>query len=265
MERVLVIGASGFLGETICYKLKENGIDVLGTYSRNKKHDDYVKLDVLDLEGLSSLIREYKPDTVIWTVMNHDLEVEIADKVMPVLCDLIGDSRLVFVSTSVAYEENMSEDVEPFLRPENMYNYKYFNGKIKSENEIKKLKNYCIVRPGSIYGINPYGEMDCRSRILKEYVNSGKEYVRADNIIFSIVEVNELAAAMIELASSDYVGIINVSEEKPISHYEFNKALCKRYGWDDSCVVPNKAEENIYYLNNALRKKIVKAQISGIR
>ncbi|SEM44364.1 dTDP-4-dehydrorhamnose reductase [Butyrivibrio sp. ob235] len=261
--KVLIIGASGFLGGTIYYKLKKSGVDVLGTYSKHKKQDELVKLDVMDTESLTRIMEGYAPDVIIWTVMNHSAEEEIADKVMPTLCDVVGDARLIFVSTSVAYEKNMSEDVTPFLRTEESYNYHYFNGKIKSENIIRKMANYCIVRPGSIYGINPYGEMDIRSLKLKEYVDSGKQYVRANNIIFSIVEVNELAEAIIELAGSDYIGIMNVSEDDPISHYDFNKSLCKRYGWDDSCVVANEETENIYFFDNSLRKRLLKTKITS--
>ena len=264
MKRTLIIGASGFLGGTIYYKLKENGADVLGTYSSCKKQDEYVKLDVLDTCGLTDLVKDYKPEVIVWTVMNHELEEEIADKVMPVLCDSIGNIRFIFMSTSVAYEKDMTEDVTPYLRSEDMYNYHYFNGKIKSESVIKTMQNYCIVRPGSIYGTDPYGVMDMRSRVLKEHVDSGKEFVRANNIKFSIVEVNELAEAVIELADSDYIGIINVSEENPISHYDFNKALCRRYGWPDDCLIANEEAENIYYLNNELRKKLLKTKIGSI-
>ena len=62
--------------------------------------------------------------------MNHEREEEIADKVMPVLCDAIGDIRFIFLSTSVAYEKKMSENFESFLRTEESYNYHYFNGEI---------------------------------------------------------------------------------------------------------------------------------------
>ena len=260
--KVLVIGASGFLGKTIFYKLKQAGVDVIGTYN-TKPVDGMEKLDVLDVDSLISLVEATEPDAIIWTVMNHELEEEIAEKVMSKLCQHIGDTRLIFLSTSVALEENMSEDVTPFMRTQDMYNYHYFNGKIKSEKEIQKLKNYCIVRPGSIYGINPYGEMDVRSQILKQHVDAREEYVRADNIIFSIVEVNELAAAIVELISSDYVGILNISEEQPVSHYEFNKALCSLHGWDDSCIVPNKEKECIYYLDNSRRKPVLESEILG--
>lgn len=260
--KVLVIGASGFLGKTVYHLLKEAGDDVIGTYN-SKPVEGMQQLDVLDVDGLLSLLDDFQPDAIIWTVMNHKLEEEIADKVMPKLCQHIGAARLIFLSTSVALEEKMSEDVTPLIRTSDMYNYHYFNGKIKSEKVIQNLGNYCIVRPGSIYGINPYGEMDVRSRILKEHVDSGEEYVRADNIIFSIVEVNELAAAIVELISSDYVGVLNVSEEQPVSHYEFNRALCRLHGWNDSCVVSNQEKECIYYLDNTRRKHVLQSKIMG--
>lgn len=263
--KVLILGASGFLGGTIYSKIKNSGNEVLGTYSKNNKNRDYIKLDVFEISSLTALVTEYKPDVIIWTVMNHECEEEIAEKVMPALCDAVGSKRFIFVSTSVAYEKNMSESVEPFLRTEESYNHHYFNGKIKSEQVISKLPNYCIVRPGSIYGIDPFGEMDNRSLALKKHVDSGEIYIRANNIEFSIVDVNELADAIIELTTNDYVGILNVSEEKPVSHYAFNKALCRKYGWDNSCIVANDEKENIYYLDNSLRKRILKTRIGWLQ
>ncbi|PHU35640.1 hypothetical protein CSX01_03300 [Pseudobutyrivibrio ruminis] len=261
MMKTLILGASGFLGGTIYFKLKNAGNDVLGTCNQNTNNTNLIKQDVFDVDSLLHLVNGYKPDVIIWTIMNHEWEEEIADKVLPILCPAIGDIRFIFLSTSVAYEQNMAEDVKPFLRDETSYNHHYFNGKIKSEQVIKNLSNYCIIRPGSIYGINPIGEMDKRSLLLKEHVDSGEKYIRANNIVFSIVDVNDLADAIIELISNKYIGIINISEEKPVSHYYFNKFLCQKYGWDDSCIVANEEVENIYYLDNSLRKTILKTKI----
>ena len=46
--------------------------------------------------------------------------------------------------------------------------------------------------------------------------------------------------------------------------HDFNKALCRRYGWDDSCVVANREIENIYYFDNSLRKRLLKTRITSI-
>ena len=175
-------------------------------------------------------------------------------------------TRFVFLSTSVALVPNMDEKVTPLIRTEGMYNYHYFNGKIRAEEYITKNSlNYVIVRPGSIYGINVNGEYDGRACKLRHHIENEQEYIRAKNIIFSIVEVNDLTDAIIELVESDYIGIINISEEAPISHYDFNVALCKKYGWDDSYVIGNLEKENIYYLNNDLRKTILKTKIGDLQ
>ena len=263
--KIFIIGASGFLGGTVYYKCKEKGFEVLGTYCGHRKNSEYVELDVFDTDRMTELIRDFHPDVVIWTVMNHELEEEIAGKVMTVLSKALGNTRFIFMSTSVAYEPDMTEEVKPYLRTADSYNHHYFNGKIKSEAVIRNIPNYCIIRPGSIYGIDPYGQMDYRGQILKEHVDAKKEFIRAANIVFSIVDVNELAEAVIELSLGDYVGIVNVSEEKPISHYDFNKALCRRYGWDDSCITPNEEEEKIYYLNNDKRKVLLGTKITSLQ
>lgn len=262
--KYLVIGASGFLGETIYKKLKDKNQEVVGTYSSNNQKKELVYLDVLNTDKLLELYEQYQPDIVIWTVMNADLEEKIAEKSIYPLINVMQKSRFIFLSTSVAYEKNMTEDVIPMIRSEDMYHYHYFNGKIESENYIKKYDNYVIVRPGSIYGKNPFDTYDKRTQLLKKHIDNKENYIRAKNIIFSIVEVNELADAVIELAEGKYVGIINISEEMPMSHYDFNVALCNRYGFDTRYVVPNMEKENIYYFDNSLRKKILRTPIGSL-
>ena len=261
--RYLVIGASGFLGQTVYYKLKSLGKEVWGTYSSHKIDHDCLKLDVMDTKELLNIYERYKPDVIIWTVMNASIEEEIAEKSIRVLTEQMQQTKIIFISTSVAYERDMDESVKPQVRSNKDYNYHYFNGKIKSEAYITQYKNYCIVRSGSIYGTTPYGEIDIRQKVLKEHIDQRKPYYRAEDIVFSIVEVNELAEAILELADNDYVGIINVSEEQPVNHYEFNLFLCRLNGWDSSWVKPYKEYENIYYLNNSLRKKVLHKRLRG--
>ena len=53
--RYLIIGASGFLGQTIYYKLKSSGKKVWGTYSSHQIDQDLIKLDVMDTEELLNI------------------------------------------------------------------------------------------------------------------------------------------------------------------------------------------------------------------
>ena len=262
--KYLIYGASGFLGGTIYQKLKMSGHEVIGTYQTNAINDELVQIDLLDTDAVLNLYREETPDVIIWTILNNELEEIIAEQTLQPLLKEIEDCRFIFLSTSVAYEADMSEDVTPLIRTPDMYNHHYFNGKIKGESYLASCNNYVIVRPGSIYGIDVYGNYDMRTEQLSKHIQEKKPYIRAKNICFSIVEVNELAEAIIELSQNNFVGIINISEEQPISHYDFNVALCKRYNWDCSYVVGNYEKENVYYLNNELRKKILKTEIGKI-
>lgn len=262
--KYLIIGASGFLGCTIYEKLKKVGKQVIGTYCHHSRNGEFIQIDLLKPDTLISLYHQEKPDIIIWAVRNYELEEEIVESTLQPLLQQLKNCRFLFVSTSVAMEENMSETIAPFIRTEDMYIPHYFNGKIKAEQMLQKYDNYVIVRPGSIYGMDAYGNLDMRTQCLKEHIQNKEKYIRAKNICFSIVEVNELADAIIELAENSFVGIINISEDKPISHYDFNVALCKRYGLDMSYVVGNYEEENIYYLNNTLRKRVLKTFIGEL-
>lgn len=265
-KKCLIFGASGFLGSNIAIKMQQLGYKVFGTCYTNSKNKELIPIDVLDTEKVIKLCETINPDVIIWTILNVDLGEDIANKTISKLTKEIPQTRIVFLSTSVALVPNMDEKVVPLLRTEEMYNYHYFNGKIRAEEYLRKNSlNYVIVRPGSIYGINIKGEYDGRARNLKYHIENKQEYVRAKNIIFSIVEVNELTDAIIELAESDYIGIINISEETPISYYDFNVALCKKYGWNESYVIGNVEKENIYYLNNDLRKTILKTKIGNLQ
>ena len=121
--------------------------------------------------------------------------------------------------------------------------------------------NHCIIRPGSIYGRTPYGMTDVRQNRLKQHVDRKEPFERAVNIWFPVVEANELADAVLELASSTFTGIINVSEESPVSHYDFNVRLCRENGWDHRIVITQETEPLIYSFDNTLRKKVLEKRL----
>lgn len=66
-KKLLITGASGFLGYNVCQYTKANW-QVYGTYYRNKTNIDkvnYVKGDVTNIKELQTVFNEIKPDAVI--------------------------------------------------------------------------------------------------------------------------------------------------------------------------------------------------------
>ena len=62
--KVLVTGASGFLGRNLVDFLESKGHETIKVYGRNKIENG-VQLDLLDFEKVETLLDETKPDFVV--------------------------------------------------------------------------------------------------------------------------------------------------------------------------------------------------------
>jgi dTDP-4-dehydrorhamnose reductase len=263
--RLLIIGASGYLGNTIYKKLKERTIDdIFGTCckSSNKELFQINVLNRLDIKKLLS----FKPNIIIWSIMDTEQEMLLSQiGVNEIVNNISKDVRLIYVSTTVGKGKDQNENIIPHKRSPNEYLSKYINGKIEGESIVRKHHNYVIVRPGSIYGYGYDGKMDSRMKGLSEISKTGKDYSRTANMYASFVNVQDLADAIIELAYSTFTGIINISGEKPVSHYNFNIYLASLMNIDNGFIIPNYKEEEVYHnLNNDKRKLFLKTIIHDI-
>lgn len=263
--KLLIIGASGYLGNTIYKKIREySNDDIYGTCNTSSNHEllQINVLDELDIDKILSL----KPDIIIWSIMDIEQEMSLAEIGLNAIVNNISkDVRLIYVSTTVGKGKDQIEDVIPRKRKPDEYLPKYINGKIEGENIVRKHPNHVIVRPGSIYGYDYDGKMDCRMKGLLEISKTGKKYSRTANMYASFVNVEDLANAIIELSYNSFTGTINISGENPVSHYDFNKYLASLMNIDNSFIVPDYKEEEIYHnLSNDRRKLMLNTIIQDI-
>jgi dTDP-4-dehydrorhamnose reductase len=81
----------------------------------------------------------------------------------------------------------------------------------------------------------------------------------------SFVNVEDLTNAIIELVYNNFIGTINISGEKPVSHYAFNLYLAKLMNIDSSFIIPDyKPKETYHNLNNDKRKLVLNTLIRDI-
>lgn len=263
--KLMVVGASGYLGNTIYKKLKVNSSnDILGTCYKSGDQEllQVNILNILDIKKILSL----KPDVIIWSIMDQEKEMLLSQIGLKEIVNSISENtRLIYVSTTVGVGKNQTEDVVPHRRMPDEYLSQYVNGKIEGESIVQKHPNHVIVRPGSIYGYDCNGSMDSRMKGLFDISQTGNKYSRSANMYASFVNVQELAEAIIELTYGEYNGIINISGEKPASHYDFNRHLAKLMNIDDSFIISDYKQEAIYHnLDNSRRKHILSTIIHDI-
>lgn len=261
--KLLIIGASGYLGNTIYKKLKEfTNDDICGTCCK-LSNQEFLQIDVLNKLDIKKIL-SFKPDIIIWSIMDIEKEMLFSQIGLNEMVNNVSkDTRLIYVSTTVGKGKNQTENVIPHKRMSNEYLPQYINGKIEGENIVRKHLNHVIVRPGSIYGYDYDNKMDCRMKGLLEISKTGEKYSRTANMYASFVNVQGLADAIIELAYNNFTGTINISEEKPISYYAFNQYLASLLNIDNSFIIPDYKEEAIYHnLSNDRRKLLLNTIIA---
>ena len=168
-QKVLITGASGFLGYHIINAAVENAYDVYAAIrkSSNVKHLEhlpiqYVVLDYKDAEGLQKIFEEKQFDYVIHaagtTKANTEQEYDLVNNVYSqnlatAAAKNKNVKRFVFISSLAALgpsksaEENITENKAP--DPVTAYG----KSKLNAENNLKKMDiAITIFRPTAIYG-----------------------------------------------------------------------------------------------------------------
>ena len=150
--KLLIIGASGHLGNTIYKKLKERGSDeIYGTCCKSSK-DNLLQINILNKADIGKLV-SLKPDVIIWSIYDPEQEMSLSQiGVNEIVNNISEDVRLIYVSTTIGQGKDQTEEVVPHKREDGEYYCNYINGKIEGENIVKKHGNHLIVRPGTIYG-----------------------------------------------------------------------------------------------------------------
>ncbi|MCT4598151.1 MAG: NAD(P)-dependent oxidoreductase [Vallitalea sp.] len=264
--KVLIIGASGYLGNVIYHKLKKNENNTVYGTCYKSITQDLIQANLLNKRDIETLV-SLKPDTIIWSINDAEEEMALSQIGVNRLINSISrDVRFIYVSTTIGEGKDQAEDVVPKKRTSDEYLYKYINGKIKGEELVCEHENNVIVRPGSIYGYDTRGNMDSRMKILLELSKTNEKYSRTGNMFTSFVNVEDLAEAIIELTYIDFTGVINISGEEAVSYYDFNKYLAKLININDSFITVDYKQEPIYRnLNNDKRKQVLTTLIREIR
>jgi nucleoside-diphosphate-sugar epimerase len=239
--RVLVTGATGFVGRTTCAELIERGHDVVALTRRvgsEPAGTTAVQGDIASEDGaaLTSAVTEARPDCVIHLaaeIASQRSEAKIratnvdgTRRLVEAATAAGGDPKLVFCSTVVTGEAH-GELLEPGkpLPVETPY------GRSKQEGERIVAESglpYAIVRPSHVYGRGGWYEEEFVARLRQP----GRFAVigRGDNW-WDVVRVEDVASALADAAEkAPSGGIYHAVDDEPIRFYDFIALTAKSLG-----------------------------------
>jgi dTDP-4-dehydrorhamnose reductase len=237
--KVLILGASGFLGGKVFERINsEPGFDVLGTCYKSNNSDALIRLDVTNDGEVKSILNEFRPDTILWSLMSSEGEKYLIEMGLKNIFKYLSpEQKLIFMSSNAVFRGNgmkghYNEADEPTYASNNELLDLYANAKIDGEKMVKQHSNSIIIRPGAIYGQDTTGNFDKRVSDLINKLEQHQEVVRTKNLYNTFVNVDKLSNAILELIKLDYRGIIHLGPEKKESYYDYYIRMARNLNLD---------------------------------
>lgn len=242
--KVIILGASGFLGAWVYHKIKNNQLDVVGTQNTSD-YSYLIKVDICN-ESDQDFIIEQRPDVLVWCLMAGSNENKLIHYGLKLLIEKLPEHvRIIYISSDVFSEGKgnyTEEDIPQYFSSANPLSA-YANAKIDGERIVKDRKRHIILRIGPIFGRRINGGWDHRTNSLIQALSNNEVYQRADNMYKTFIDVEQLADAIAELINIDYCGVLHLGPSCKESYYTFNLMLAKKLNLDDSLIQPYRIED----------------------
>ncbi len=244
MKKILITGASGFIGSFLVKEALGQGYEVhagvRSTSSRKYLSDSrikFVELDFHDPEKLTEQFRHLKNQQVRFDFVIHNAGITKARSVKDfftvnyqytknLVSALISSNsitgKFIYISSLTAYGPGKdSSPIKHTDAPQPITSYG--ESKLHAEKYLQSLKDfpYLIIRPAAVYG--PH---DHEFYVLYKVLNRGIEpYIGSRNQLLSFIYVSDLAKAVFKaLESQFYSRAYFISDGAVYTTRSFNEA-----------------------------------------
>ena len=228
--RVLVTGASGFLGHATCAALRQRGHEPVALVRRPGSEPSGARAlqgDLTDERALAEAVKQGAPDAVIHLAAEiatqrdaakiNDVNVEGTRRLLEA-CRALDRPRFVFASTVVTGDaggEVLTEEKPLPVRTA------YGRSKQAGEQLVRESGlPHAIVRPSHVYGPGGWYANEIVKRLKQPggfaVIGSGENW-------WDVVHVDDVAAALVlATEAGDTAGdVYHVVDDEPITQYDF--------------------------------------------
>jgi dTDP-4-dehydrorhamnose reductase len=215
--RVLIVGASGFVGSALQAAF---GPDAVGTYCTHAA-DGLRQLDLRDVAAVQLLVGEARPELIIQPAAQPNVDWCEDHEQESHEINVFFSSDYVFSGAAGPYAEDAATG------PQNVYG----RHKLEAERLIAaRLDDYVIVRVCGVYGFEPRGKNFVMGLLAKG--RRGEPMNVPSDQWGTPTYADNLAAVVRELVSSGCHGIYHVVGPECMDRVSFARLACEVFGLD---------------------------------
>ncbi len=247
MKKLMIFGGGGFVGGNMTRTAQEKGwkVCIADSFFRpGLENVEWAEADITDQEGVDAAFEKIKPDAAVNLAAIADIDKAEKDKEAAWKVNVEGAANIaascarrgvkyVFFSSDAVFDgEGAGYTEEDRTAPVNYY------GHTKAEAE-KLIFTACptavIIRISLVIGFPVTGGNSFFAGLVKK-LSEGMEIVCPPDEVRTPIDVHTLSECVLELAGSDFSGILHIGATDSISRFELTKKAAKRMGYEDTPV-----------------------------
>jgi dTDP-4-dehydrorhamnose reductase len=262
MQKILITGSNGLLGQKLVQQLKNDKSVFLIATARGEnripdEHDyEYCSMDISNQDEVFQVIEKYKPETIIHTAamtnvdaceLNQDecklMNVDAVQYLVNAIKKINSSdfkTHLIHLSTDFIFDGSkgpLTEDEQP-----NPLSY-YAWSKLEAEKIVTgSALSWSIARTVLVYGVIPKSS---RSNVVL-WAKSSLEQRKNINVVTDQFRTptlaEDLAQGCILIAKKKVNGVFNISGPDFMSIFELVKRVARFWNLDESLIQPSTSE-----------------------
>jgi len=245
--KLLITGSSGLLGSKLVKAARDHKI--ISTYGTKPLLSNSVKMNITDENEVFRVLGKFKPDVVIHTAAETDVDRCEIDKEHAWKVNANGTNNIakacaevnakpVYVSTDYVFDgEKGLYGEEDMPRPINHYGLT----KLEGEKHVTKINGHLIVRTSVLYGWHPW-KKNFVTWVLNP-LRQGKQIKVVDDHYNSPTLADNLAEIMLEAVENNLTGLYHIAGRERISRFGFALQIARTFGLNSKLVKPIKMAE----------------------
>jgi dTDP-4-dehydrorhamnose reductase len=244
---LLITGASGLFGSKLAELSTARGYQVYSGYSRDPVASGVpIQFDVSDRRRVEEVFKKVTPEVVVHAAaltdvdkceLNKELAWKINVEGTRNIVEAAKASRafLVYISTDYVFNGKTGQyDEADRTDPINYYGFT----KLKAEELVKDLDEYCIARASVVYGSAPAaGKINFALWLLNQLKKGEQVKIVIDQWNSPTLNTN-LADMTLEIIERKLTGTFHLSGATRMSRYDFAKVIAQTFDLDVDLINP---------------------------